>query len=183
LAYLRDVQEFKNCLLVEQPNGDWGQTVMRQLLFSTHQYYLYQQLKNCNDTAIASTTEKAIKEVTYHLRWSGEWVIRLGDGTQESHTRMRSALDHLWEFTDELFLLPSYETAVMNNGIKIDHDLIQQQWREKVYSILDEATLPLPVNTKTERKNLGKDGHHSEHLSKILSEMQSLQRTFPGCDW
>lgn len=183
LAYHRDVHEFKNCLLVEQPNGDWGQTVMRQFLFSTHQYYLYQQLKNCNDKAIASITEKAAKEVTYHLRWSSEWVIRLGDGTGESHTRMRNALDHLWEFTDELFFQSSYEMEVVNNGIKIDNDLIKQQWHQKVNAILHEATLPIPAYSKMDRKVCGKEGQHSQHLVSILSEMQSLQRTFPGCDW
>ena len=183
LAFLRDVDEFKNCLLVEQPNGDWGQTVMRQFLFSTHQYYLYQQLKNCNDKAIASIAEKAAKEVTYHLRWSSEWVIRLGDGTEESHTRMKHALDQLWEFTDELFLLSSYETEVLNNAMKIDHEIINQQWHEKVNATLHEATLTLPANSKRDWRMCGKEGHHSQHLVLILSEMQSLQREFPGCNW
>jgi ring-1,2-phenylacetyl-CoA epoxidase subunit PaaC len=183
LAYLRDVNEFRNCLLVEQPNGDWGQTVTRQFLFSTYQYFLYQQLQHCSDKTIASIAEKGLKEVTYHTRWSSEWIIRLGDGTDDSHARMKNALDHLWEFTDELFIQSPYETAVAKHGIKIDHALIQQQWYERVRLVLSEATLPIPESRQQKRENLGKAGDHTQHLYEILSEMQSLQRALPGCEW
>ena len=183
LAYLRDVHEFKNCLLVEQPNGDWGQTITRQFLFSTYQYFLYQQLQHCKNQALAAIAEKAIKEVTYHTRWSSEWVVRLGDGTEESHARMKKALKHLWTFTDEFFFLASYEKEVLNNEIAIDHDRIKQQWYDKVSSVLNEATLPIPGINNNDSINRGKEGDHTEHLLEILSEMQSLQRAFPGCDW
>jgi ring-1,2-phenylacetyl-CoA epoxidase subunit PaaC len=183
LAYLRDVHEFKNCLLVEQPNGDWGQTITRQFLFSTYQYFLYQQLQHGKNKSIAAIAEKAIKEVTYHTRWSSEWVIRLGDGTEESHARMKKALKHLWNFTDELFVLASYEKEAVNNGIAIDHDMVKKQWYEKVSSVLNEATLTIPGTSNNDGINRGKEGHHTEYLFQILSEMQSLQRAFPGCDW
>ena len=183
LAYLRDVNEFRNCLLVEQPNGDWGQTVTRQFLFSIYQYFLYQQLQRCSDKTIASIAEKGLKEVTYHTRWSSEWIIRLGDGTDDSHARMKNALDHLWEFTDELFIQSSYETAVAEHGIKVDHALIRQQWDERVRLVLSEATLPIAESSQRKRENLGKEGHHTQHLYEILSEMQSLQRALPGCEW
>ena len=183
LAYLRNVNEFKNCLLVEQPNGDWGQTVTRQFLFSTYQYFSYQQLQHCGDKTIASIAEKALKEVTYHTRWSSEWIIRLGDGTDESHTRITNALDLLWEFTDELFVQSSYETGVTKHGIKIDHALIKEQWYEKVSSVLSEATLSMTKGGQQKHENPGKEGHHTEYLSEILAEMQWLQRALPGCEW
>ena len=103
LAYLRKEREFKNCLLVEQPNGDWAQTILRQFFFSQYQYLLFEQLQNSKDEQLAAIAEKSLKEVTYHLRWSSEWVIRLGDGTEESHKRMLKAIDELWRYTGELF--------------------------------------------------------------------------------
>lgn len=183
LAYLRDAHEFKNCLLVEQSNGDWGKTVLRQFFFSVYQYYLYQQLENAKDRTIASIAEKALKEVTYHLRWSSEWVIRLGDGTEESHNRIENALNELWEFTDELFSPVQYETEVANNGIRIDFGTIKMNWKKKVESVLHEATISKPQNASGNQQKYGKEGHHSENLNQILSEMQSLQRAYPGCEW
>src|ERR1022692_4670052 len=112
LAYLRDVNEFKNCLLLEQQNGDWAKTVLRQFFFSAYQYFLYRQLQNSKDETLAAIAEKSLKEVTYHLRWSSEWVIRLGDGTEESHHRMQVALDEVWPFTGEMFA-PSADENVL----------------------------------------------------------------------
>ena len=109
LAYLRKEEEFKNCLLVEQPKGDWAQTILRQFFFSQYQYLLFQQLQNSRDEQLAAIAEKSLKEITYHLRWSSEWVIRLGDGTDESHTRMRNAINELWRYTGEMFEAASYE--------------------------------------------------------------------------
>ncbi len=111
LAYLRTEREFKNCLLVEQPNGDWGQTILRQFFFSAYQFLLYQKLQHSNEEQLAAIAAKALKEVTYHLRWSSEWVIRLGDGTEESHQRMLKAIDELWRYTGELFITADYETS------------------------------------------------------------------------
>jgi ring-1,2-phenylacetyl-CoA epoxidase subunit PaaC len=183
LAYLRDAQEFKNCLLVEQANGDWGKTVLRQFLFSAYQYYLYQQLEKTSDKTIASIAEKALKEVAYHLRWSSEWVIRLGDGTEESHIRIQRSLDELWEFTSELFIPASYEVEIANNRIELDLTSIKTNWKEKVLSVLNEATVSVPTGGMKNAGGYGKEGHHSKNLIEILSEMQSLQRAHPGCEW
>src|SRR5438552_5634047 len=120
LAYLRDTREFKNCLLVEQPNGDWAKTILRQFLFSTFHYYLYEQLQNSKDEQLAAIAEKSLKEVIYHLRWSSEWVIRLGDGTEKSHDRIANAVNELWPYVDELFINADYETALVQEGIAVD---------------------------------------------------------------
>ena len=181
LAYLRDNREFKNCLLVEQPNGDWAKTILRQFLFSVYQYYLYQQLQTGKDGQLAAISEKSLKEVTYHLRWSSEWVIRLGDGTEESHQRMLNAIDELWMYTGELFTITSYELRAISEGTGIDVSLIKPQWDEKVKEIFSEATLPYP--DKTFMQTGGKEGKHTEHLGFILAELQFMQRAYPGAEW
>jgi phenylacetate-CoA oxygenase, PaaI subunit len=131
LAYLRTNNEFKNCLLVEQSNGDWAKTILRQFFFSQYQYLLFQQLQNSKDEQIAAIAVKSLKEITYHLRWSSEWVIRLGDGTEESHKRMVKALDELWMYTGELFEVASYELRATSDGIGIDVSLIKSDWGKK----------------------------------------------------
>jgi ring-1,2-phenylacetyl-CoA epoxidase subunit PaaC len=176
-AYLRDVTDFKNCLLVELPNGDWAQTILRQFFFSTYQYYLYQQLQNCSDERLAAIATKALKEVTYHVRWSSEWVIRLGDGTPESRQRMEKATDTLWAYTGELCMPGAFEEGHLN----IEFSSLTKQWNEKVQSVFVEATLSLPVNTWMHSG--GREGKHTEHLGYILSEMQFLQRANPGAEW
>ncbi len=176
LAYLRTEREFKNCLLVEQQNGDWGQTILRQFFFSAYQYLLYQKLQHNNDNQIAAIAAKALKEVTYHLRWSSEWVVRLGDGTAESHQRMLIAIDELWRYTGELFMAADYE---MEAGI--DVSLLKDDWMKKITAVFDEATLPLPE--KVFMQTGGKTGTHTEHLGFILTELQYLQRTYPGAEW
>ncbi len=181
LAYLRDNREFKNCLLVEQPNGDWAKTILRQFLFSIYQYYLYQVLQNSKDEQLAAIAEKSLKEVTYHLRWSSEWVIRLGDGTKKSHQRMLNAIDELWTYTGELFLATSYELQVMSEGIGVDLTLLKPKWEEKVKEIFTEATLPYP--DKVFMQIGGKEGKHTEYLGYILTELQFMQRAYPNCEW
>jgi ring-1,2-phenylacetyl-CoA epoxidase subunit PaaC len=186
LAYLRDADEFKNCLLVEQDNGDWGKTVLRQFLFSVFQYYHFMELQNSMDKAIAGIAQKALKEVTYHVRWSSEWVIRLGDGTEESHGRMKNALDELWQFTDELFTAAQYESEAVTMGVGVNLNLVKPAWDKKVKDILQEATLHFPGEGSNGRKQdpgFGKEGFHTENLNTILAEMQSLQRAYPGCEW
>jgi len=184
LAYLRNAEEFKNCLLVEQLNGDWGKTIMRQFLFSTYQYYLYLHLQKSTDVQIAAISAKALKEVTYHVRWSSEWVIRLGDGTDESHSRMINALNELWAFTEEMFIATDYETQCIEEGISIDLPLLKKQWKEKIQTVFQQATLPVPKINGIDLTHLnGKKGRHTPYLNELLSEMQFLQRTFPGCDW
>ena len=180
LAYLRKEREYKNCLLVEQPNGDWAQTMLRQYLFSQYQYLLLQQLQNYKDEQIAAIAAKSLKEVAYHLRWSREWVIRLGDGTEESHQRILKAVDELWRYTGELFLPVAYEkeTGINFNKIKEDWDL-------KVNAVFSEASLipPSEGGEATFMQSGGKEGKHSEHLGYILTELQFMQRTYPNCEW
>ena len=181
LAYLRKEREFNNCLLVEQLNGDWAQTMLRQFFFSQYQYLLFEQLQTCNDKQLAAIAEKSLKEVTYHLRWSSEWVIRLGDGTEESHQRMIKAIDELWRYTGELFEPAEYETQAANDGIGVDISKLKDVWMAKVQEIFSEATLLIPP--KTFMQTGGKKGKHTEHLGYILAELQYLQRAYPGCEW
>jgi len=180
LAYLRTEREFKNCLLVEQPNGDWAQTVLRQFFFSGYQYFLYQQLQQSKDETLAAIAEKSLKEVTYHLRWSGEWVVRLGDGTDESHNRMLKAIDELWSYTGELFMPVWYEKEMDIQLIEI-----KKNWDTKVNAVFTEASLTPPsgVGGAVFMQTGGKTGVHTEHLGFILTELQYLQRTYPGSEW
>jgi ring-1,2-phenylacetyl-CoA epoxidase subunit PaaC len=176
LAYLRTEREFKNHLLVEQPNGDWAQTILRQFFFSAYQFLLYEKLQHSNDEQIAAIAAKALKEVTYHLRWSSEWVVRLGDGTQESHQRMLKAIDELWRYTGEMFLPADYELEA-----GYDVSLLKDDWLKKVTAVFEEATLPVPE--KTFMQTGGKQGIHTEHLGFILTDLQYLQRTYPNAEW
>ena len=181
LAYLRDGWDFKNCLLVELDKGDWAKTILRQFFFSTYQWFLYRQLQNSKDTQLAAIAAKALKEVAYHLRWSGEWVVRLGDGTEESHHRIATALTGLWPFTGELTTVAAYEQALVAEGIAANPASFKLEWLDKINEVLQEATLPLPESGWMQTG--GKEGKHTEHLGYILAEMQYLQRTYPGCEW
>jgi ring-1,2-phenylacetyl-CoA epoxidase subunit PaaC len=181
LAYHRTEREFMNCLLVEQPNGDWGQTILRQFLFSAYQYLLYNALQQSSDVQLAAIAAKALKETTYHRRWSSEWVIRLGDGTDESRERMLHAIDELWMYSGELFIPADYETEATTEGTGVDPSRLKNDWMEKVKAVFDEANLPVPE--KTFFQEGGKKGKHSEHLGYILTELQYLQKTYPGAEW
>ncbi|MBL7721465.1 MAG: phenylacetate-CoA oxygenase subunit PaaC [Chitinophagaceae bacterium] len=176
LAYLRTEREFKNCLLVEQLNGDWAQTMLRQFLFSCYQFYLYKYLQSNPDKIIAAIAEKSLKEVSYHLRWSSEWVIRLGDGTEESRNRMMTAIDELWRYTGEFFIAAPYEIE-----LNIDLASLKTEWDNKVKAVMEEATLPFPE--KVFMQTGGKAGTHTEQLGYILSDLQYMQRVYPGCEW
>ena len=183
LAYLRDANDFKNCLLVEQTNGDWAKTILRQFFFGAYQFYLYRQLQNSKDKTLAAIAEKSLKEVTYHLRWSSEWVIRLGDGTEESRTRMVKAIVDLWMYTEEMFEAVNYELIAVGEGYGVDISLLKNDWTKKVKDIFEEATLPSPPEDKQGIRWFGKEGNHSEHLGYILAEMQFLQRAYPNSEW
>jgi ring-1,2-phenylacetyl-CoA epoxidase subunit PaaC len=187
LAYLRDGWDFRNCLLVEQSNGDWAKTILRQFFFSAYQYYLYEELRQSQDTDLAAIAEKSYKEVNYHLRWSSEWVIRLGDGTSESHDRMEKALGALWKFTGELFQPAGYERQISPMGVAVDLSVIQPKWEEKVRLVLEEAQFPILDATAGSggpwMQTGGKEGRHTEQLGYVLAEMQFLQRAYPGCKW
>lgn len=176
LAYFRTERAFKNHLLVEQPNGDWAQTILRQFFFSAYQFLLYEKLQHSNDDQIAAIAAKALKEVTYHLRWSSEWVVRLGDGTAESQQRMLKAMDELWRYTGELFVTAGYELSA-----GFDVALLKDDWMKKVNNVFEEATLAVPE--KTFMQTGGKTGIHTEQLGYILTELQYLQRTYPGAEW
>jgi ring-1,2-phenylacetyl-CoA epoxidase subunit PaaC len=178
LAYLRTEREFKNCLLVEQSNGDWGQTILRQFFFSAYQFILYEKLQADKDDQIAAIAAKALKEVTYHLRWSSEWVIRLGDGTEESHQRMLKAIDELWPYTGEMFMPAPYEIP-----FGLDYPSLKKAWDEKVKSVFDEAALISPPGGTVFMQTGGKNGVHTEHLGFILAELQYMQRTYPNATW
>ena len=176
LAYLRPERSFKNLLLAEQPNGDWGQTILRQYLFSQFQYLLLEQMQQHPDERLAAIAAKSIKETAYHVRWSSEWVIRLGDGTEESHQRIKKALDTLWPYTGEMFMAADYETGNHTNVSDL-----QTPWEDRVQKILNEATLPWPAGGFMHTG--GKQGSHTEQLGYVLAELQYLQRAYPGCEW
>ena len=185
LAYLRTEREFKNLLITELPKGDWAQTVFRQFLFSNFQYLLYEQLQKSDDQQIAAIAEKSIKEVAYHVKWSSEWVIRLGDGTDESHQRMLKAIENLWPYTGEFFIPAEYEDQDI---IGFDLISLKQPWLQMVTDILKEATFYSPSFGGGKRKAVfmqtgGKQGIHTEHMGFILAEMQYLQRMYPGAGW
>jgi len=183
LAYLRDSRDFSNLLITEITNGDWAKTTMKLFLFSTWQFYFFQQLINSSDKQLAAIAEKSLKEVTYHVRWSGEWIIRLGDGTEESNKRIKAALEEVWPFTGEMFLPAEYEKSLLNNHVSVNVSDIKNDWNTKVINVLEEATLIFPGDKNTWMHTGGKDGIHTEHLGHILAAMQFLQRAYPGCEW
>lgn len=181
LAYLRDNRDFKNCLLVEQSNGDWGKTILRQFLFSSYQYFLYENLQYSADKQLAAIAEKALKEVIYHLRWSAEWVIRLGDGTKESHQRMLNAINELWPYVDEMFINADYEIELLKENIAVNVSSLKVLCQQKIEETFSEATLSIPQNVFAQKG--GKQGIHTEQLGYILAEMQFLQRAYPNSIW
>ncbi|MBN9383094.1 MAG: phenylacetate-CoA oxygenase subunit PaaC [Chitinophagaceae bacterium] len=181
LAFLRDGWDFRNSLLTEQTNGDWAKTILRQFFFSAFQVDLYEQLAVGRDTTLAAIGAKAYKEALYHLRWSSEWVIRLGDGTDESHQRMKKALEELWKFTGELYIPAPYERWAAEAEIGPDLSQLRVRWKERVKEVFDEAGLTYPVTEWMQTG--GKEGRHTEQLGYVLAEMQFLQRAYPGCEW
>jgi ring-1,2-phenylacetyl-CoA epoxidase subunit PaaC len=180
-AFLRDALDFKNVLLVEQPNGDWAYTIARSFFIDTFNYFLLSRLQQTADATLAAVAEKSLKEVAYHMRWSSEWVVRLGDGTEESHRRMQKALDDLWDYTGELFIPSESEQAVAASGQGVAGNTIQDEWRGRIGAVVEEATLRLPESSWTQEG--GKKGLHSEYLGFILAEMQFMQRAYPGMEW
>jgi ring-1,2-phenylacetyl-CoA epoxidase subunit PaaC len=181
LAFHRDVLDFRNCMLVEQPNGDFAQTMARQFLFSTWQKMLFERLTRSTDEFIASVAAKAVKEVTYHEELSAEWVIRLGDGTEESRRRMVDGLDWMWRFVPELFEMDELAAEAAGRGVGPDLAALRPDYFRKVEAVLAEATLERP---KDQRPILGgRRGHHSEHLGHLLCMMQFLPRAYPDATW
>ena len=183
LAYLRDDRDFKNFLITELSNGDWAKTILKLFFFSAYQFYLYQKLKDSFNNQLAAIAEKSLKEVTYHLRWSSEWVIRLGDGTEESHRRMKVALEEVWTFTGEMFEMADYEKELLQKQISIDVRGLKALWDEKIKETFKAATLEWAGGKNVWMQSGGKTGTHTEQLGFILAEMQFLQRSYPGCEW
>ena len=181
LAYLRDVRQYRNLLLVEQPNGDFAQTMVRQFFYAAFADLYWRAMMKSKDGTLAAIAAKSEKESAYHLRHSSEWIIRLGDGTEESHARAQAAIDHLWAYTGEMFEADESERGLVDAGIAVDAAVLRPQWLKTVTGIVGEATLVLPKNDWMQRG--GRSGRHSEHLGHLLSELQSMQRTFPGATW
>ena len=180
LAFLRDAHDFRNITLVEQPNGDFGQTIARHLLFAGWYELVLADLTNSKDQTLAAVAEKGVKEMAYHWRHSAEWTIRLGDGTEESHRRMQAGLDALWGYTPELFRMDAVDEAMLAAGVGADLAAVQPRWDARIDSVLAQATLTRPTGVI---QSNGKQGVHSEYLGHILAEMQFLQRAYPGMEW
>ncbi len=181
LAYFRDERDFRNCLLVEQPNGDFGATIVRQFLFDAQSVLYLDALKACGHEQLAALAAKSLKEDIYHLRHSSEWMIRLGDGTAESHARVQRAVDDLWRFTGELFETDDVDRAVGAYGIHVDRASLLPRWTEIVADVARRATLALPGDQPM--GSGGRRGRHSEHLGHMIAEMQSVARAHPGASW
>ena len=181
LAMTRTEREFTNVLLVEQPNGDFAVTMARALFFDAYQLELWGRLTASADSTLSAIAAKAHKEARYHYRHSAGWVTRLGDGTDESHDRMQAAVDALWRFNGELFVADEIDQAVVETGIGVDPVALHDGWRTAVMAVLDAATLQVPDEPIV--RTGGRSGFHSEHLGHLLSEMQWMQRTYPGLEW
>jgi ring-1,2-phenylacetyl-CoA epoxidase subunit PaaC len=181
IAFLREHGQYLNPVLVEQPNGDFGQTIVRQVLIDAFQLELFQRMVASTDERLAAIAAKAAKEVRYHLRYSSGWLVRLGDGTPESHARVQSALDALWPYTVELFAEDELDCAMADGGVAPRLADVHAAWRARLDAILAEATLERPLDRAHSWH--GKRGQHSEHLGYILAEMQHLQRAYPEARW
>ncbi len=181
LAFLRDSREYRNALIVELPRGDFGFTIVRQFLFSTYALHQWEALASCADADLAGIAARAVKETRYHVRHSAEWLVRLGDGTDESHARVQDALDELWRFTGELFLTDELEQGLVRRALAADSSTLEAPWRRDVEEVVRRATLRLPGDVYWQRG--GRDGIHTEHLGLMLAEMQVLPRTYPGARW
>jgi ring-1,2-phenylacetyl-CoA epoxidase subunit PaaC len=184
LAYFREAVEFRNCLLVEQPNGDFAFTIVRQFLFDVHAVVMLDALSRSTSPEVAALAAKALKEAKYHVRHSGEWMLKLGDGTDESHRRAQRALDELWRFTPELFVADDVAARLAAQGIAPDLPALRPQWASLVRDVVDRATLTLPHDAShSPHLRGGRSGMHGEHLGHLLAEMQIVARTHPGATW
>jgi ring-1,2-phenylacetyl-CoA epoxidase subunit PaaC len=181
LAYFRDGPRYRNCLLVEQPRGDFGDTMVRQFLFDAESVLVWEALGACGHAGLAAVAAKALKEDKYHLRHSSEWVVRLGDGTPESRGRVQASLDRIWRFTGELFDRDGVDDGVAADGIHVDGGGLKSRWDAMVDEVFARATLTRPTDGPMQRG--GRRGRHSEHLGHLLATMQSVARAHPGASW
>ena len=181
IAFLRLEKEYCNILLVEQLNGDFGDTMMRQFLFDAFRKPLFEMLQFSKDKQLAAIAEKSLKETKYHLKHSSEWIIRLGDGTEESHQRVQNSLTNLWRYTDELFFTDESDTLLSGLGITPDFSKIKEVWSANVTAVFEQATLQIPENNW--QFEGGRKGRHSEHMGYLLTELQYMQRAYPNMEW
>ena len=181
IAFLRKERDYKNVLLVEQPNTDFAYSITRQFLFDIFHLLLLEELQNSSDATLSAIAKKSIKEVSYHTRFSSDWIRRLGDGTEESHNRVQIAVNDLWAFTDELFHQTDADKAMISEGIGVDITKLKEVFYQNVRDILEESTIQVP-DLKYFQKG-GKQGIHSEHMGYILTEMQFMQRMYPNMNW
>jgi len=181
LAMLRDVREYKNALLLEQPNEDFAYTIARQFFFDTFHQLFLEELKNSTDERLSAIAHKSIKEVNYHFRYSSEWIKRLGDGTEESKERLQNAVDDLWMYVGELCEESEVDKEAVKNNYGVDLNKIKSAFYENMDSIINEATITRPESTWNQSG--GKTGNHTEHMGFILSELQWMQRTYPNMEW
>jgi ring-1,2-phenylacetyl-CoA epoxidase subunit PaaC len=181
LAYFRDAIDYRNAMMVELPNGDFGFTIVRQFFFSVYSLLQMEALQRSANAELAGIAAKAVKESRYHVRHTAQWVITLGDGTEESHTRAQRAVDELWRYTGELFIADSIDRDVVAAGLGADPGTLADPWRSQVEEVLKQATLTIPAGGYMQRG--GRDGRHTEHLGHLLSEMQIVARSHPGASW
>jgi len=181
IAMMRPEREYVNVLLVEQPNTDFAYTITRQFLFDMYHYMFLAELQNSNDETLSAIAKKSIKEVSYHLRFSSDWIKRLGDGTEESRKRIQNAINDLWTYTDELFHQTDADKKMIAEGVGIDTSKLKEQYYKQISEVLNEATLEVP-DLKYFQKG-GKQGIHTEHMGYILAELQYMQRAYPNMSW
>lgn len=181
IAMLRKESEYFNVLLVEQPNTDFGYTMARQFLFDVYHFLMLIELEKSTDLNLSAIAKKSIKEVSYHKRFSSDWIKRLGDGTEESHNRIQTAINDLWTYTDELFHQTKADKAMVQEGIGVDVTKLKTAYYEEVNTVLEEASLNVPESKYFQKG--GKQGIHTEHMGYLLAELQYMQRTFPNMEW
>lgn len=182
LAYFREATDYRNLKMVELPKGDFAFTTARQFLFSVFSQLLYEKLKESNEEQLKGMASKAYKEIQYHLRHSREWMLRLGDGTEESHKRVQDAINDLWMYTDELFFMDEVDEQMIEAGIAPDLEALRPEWKKRVEEVLNEASLEVPSDEQYMASG-GRTGFHTEHLGYLLAEMQILPRSFPEAEW
>jgi ring-1,2-phenylacetyl-CoA epoxidase subunit PaaC len=181
IAFLRKEREYKNVLLVEQPNTDFAYTIVRQFLFDVYHLMFLTALQNSTDDTLRAIAKKSIKEVSYHERFSSDWVIRLGDGTEESHQKIQAAVNDLWTYTEELFHVTANDKEAIDLGLGVDVLALKAPYYAKVAEVLTQGTLNIP-DIKWFQKG-GKNGIHTEHLGYLLADLQYMQRTYPNMEW
>jgi len=181
LAFLRYDRDYRNTLLVEQQNGDFGMTIARQFFFDIFRRLFFEALQKSTDATLSAIAEKSLKETKYHVKHSSEWMIRLGDGTEESRQRVQEAVDTLWRYTGELFYTDEVDQLLLSAQIAVDLEALKAPWMSYVQEIFSEATLEIPAHNW--QQGGGRKGIHSEHLGYLLAEMQYMQRAYPGMEW